>query len=89
MEPLALLAALWGLVMAVSPALQIRRIVERRSAADVSISYLAVLQVGFSLWIAYGISLGNVALIVPNGAAFAVGAVTMFVSWRFRLRAAR
>ena len=45
-------AASWGIVMALSPVLQIRRILERRSSDDVSISYFLVLLFGFTLWIA-------------------------------------
>jgi uncharacterized protein with PQ loop repeat len=48
------------------------------------VSYLAVLQVGFTLWIAYGIALGNVAIIVPNSVAFLVGVATILIAVRFR-----
>jgi uncharacterized protein with PQ loop repeat len=83
-DALAVIAATWGVMMALSPVLQLRRILERRSSADISIAYLAVLQVGFTLWIAYGISLGNVAIIVPNSVAFLVGAATIGIALRFR-----
>ena len=83
-DALALLAASWGVMMALSPALQLRRILERRSSADISIAYLAVLQVGFTLWIAYGTSLGNLAIVVPNSVAFLVGAATIVIALRFR-----
>lgn len=83
-EVLPVLAAGWGVLMAVSPALQIRRMVHRRSSADLSLSYLAVLLIGFMLWVAYGISIGNLALIVPNAVAFAVGVATVFVALRYR-----
>ena len=85
-DALAILAAGWGVLMAISPALQIRRILRRRSSADVSLSYLAVLEIGFFLWVSYGIALGNVALIVSNSVACLVGLVTIAVTWRFRLR---
>ena len=83
-DALAVIAATWGVMMALSPVLQLRRILERRSSADISIAYLAVLQVGFTLWMAYGISLGNVAIIVPNSVAFLVGAATIAIALRFR-----
>ena len=83
-DALAPIAASWGVLMAVSPMLQIRRMLERRSSADVSLAYLGVLQVGFTLWIAYGISLGNLALIVPNSVAFLVGVATVIVAVRYR-----
>lgn len=88
-DALGAMAATWGVLMAISPILQVRRMLERRSSADVSISYLAVLQVGFSLWIAYGIALGNAAIIVPNGVAFVVGIVTIAIAYRFRHPTAR
>ena len=81
---LAVVAASWGVFMAVSPLLQIRRMVQRRSSSDLSLSYLAVLLIGFALWIAYGISLGNPALIIPNGVALAVGIATVLVALRYR-----
>lgn len=83
-EILAVLAASWGVLMALSPILQIRRILERRSSADVSIGYLGVLLVGFALWAGYGLSIANAALIVPNGVALVVGLATVLVAWRYR-----
>ncbi len=87
-DTLAVMAATWGVVMALSPALQIRRILQRQSSDDVSIGYLGVLLIGFCLWIAYGISIGNAALIVPNGVALVVGVVTVVVARRYRTPAA-
>jgi uncharacterized protein with PQ loop repeat len=75
--------------MAVSPVLQIRRITLRRSSADVSLAYLAVLQVGFCLWVAYGLALANPIIAVPNLTAAVVGVVTMAISWRYRNAAER
>ena len=83
-ESLGFAAAAWGVLMAISPLLQIRRMLERRSSADVSIAYLAVLQFGFLLWIGYGISLGNPVIAVPNSVAAIVGALTMAVAWTLR-----
>jgi MtN3 and saliva related transmembrane protein len=83
-DALPVLAAGWGVLMAISPFFQIQRILARRSSADVSIAYLAVLEVGFLLWVAYAISIGNVPLMVPNTIAFVVGAATIAVTLRFR-----
>jgi len=38
-DALAVLAASWGVLMALSPILQVRRMVERRSSADISIAW--------------------------------------------------
>ena len=83
-DALGWIAASYGVLMAVSPALQIRRMLERRSSADVSLSYLLVLEVGFLLWIAYGVALPNVAIIVPNAVAVSVGLATILVARHYR-----
>ena len=43
-----------------------------------------MLQGGFTLWIAYGIALRNLAIIVPNTVAFLVGVATILIAVRFR-----
>jgi uncharacterized protein with PQ loop repeat len=57
---------------------------QRRSSADVSIGYLAVIELGFALWVLYGIAIPNWALIVANSVAFTVGLVTILVALRLR-----
>lgn len=81
---LAVGAATWGVAMALAPVLQMRAILATRSSRSVSVGYQQVLLVGFLLWLAYGIALGNAALIVPNTIAAVVSAVTIAVSLRFR-----
>ena len=81
---LAISAATWGIAMAVSPVLQIRKIVHHRSSHGVSVGYMTVLFVGFLLWLAYGIALGNWAMIVPNIVAAIVIVATMAVTLRYR-----
>lgn len=83
-DALAVLAAGWGVLMALSPILQVRRMLHRRSSADISVAYLLVLEVGFTLWLAYGIALGNVAIIVPNCVALLIGLATILIAMRFR-----
>ncbi len=84
MDALAVLAGSWGVLMGISPLLQIRRIVQRGSSADVSIGYLTVLIVGFALWAAYGASIANVALIISNSVALVVGLATIAIARRYR-----
>jgi MtN3 and saliva related transmembrane protein len=55
-----------------------------RSSKDVSIASLVVLVVGFGVWISYGLSLGNLALIVPNVVAIVVTIATIAIALRFR-----
>ena len=74
---LAVAAAAWGVLMGVSPVLQIRRMLRQRSSRDVSIGYFTILLIGFLLWISYGIAARNLALIVPNAVALLIGASTI------------
>ena len=81
---LAVAAATWGVAMALAPLLQVRSILTNRSARAVSVAYQQVLLVGFMLWLAYGIALDNLALIIPNIVAAIVSVATIAVSLRYR-----
>jgi MtN3 and saliva related transmembrane protein len=83
---LGVAAAIWGVVMAISPALQIRKMLQHRSSREVSVAYFWVLLVGFVLWVAYGISIENWYLLVPNAVAFTVCATTIAVARHYRTR---
>ena len=83
-DALAVTAATYGVLMAIAPLLQIRRMLETRSSADVSLGYLWVLEIGFGLWMAYGISLPNLAIVIPNSVAVTVGLATILVARHFR-----
>ena len=54
-DALGVAAAFWGVLMAVSPGLQIRKMLHHGSSREVSIAYFWVLLVGFTLWVAYGL----------------------------------
>jgi MtN3 and saliva related transmembrane protein len=81
---LAVAAAAWGVLMGVSPVLQIRRMLRQRSSRDVSVGYFSILLVGFLLWIGYGIASRNLALIVPNTVALLIGVSTIAIALRLR-----
>lgn len=76
---LGIAAATWGVVMAVAPLLQVRRMVIRRSSDDLSLGYFAVLLPGFALWMGYGWAGADWPLVVPNALALAVGVATVIV----------
>jgi MtN3 and saliva related transmembrane protein len=81
---LAVAAAAWGVLMGISPLLQIRQMLRLRSSRDVSVGYFAILMIGFGLWIGYGIAARNLALIVPNTVALLIGASTMAIALHLR-----
>jgi len=83
-DALGITAASFGVLMAISPLLQIRRMFQTRSSTDVSLGYLWVIEVGFFVWMAYGLSLRNLAIVIPNCVAVAVTLATILVAYRFR-----
>lgn len=73
-----------GLLMAVSPVLQVRRMFETRSSRDFSLAYPTLLCAGFVLWLAYGISLGNLPMMLSNTASLSFMLLTIGVAMYFR-----
>jgi len=88
LELLALMSGTWGVLMATSPLFQMRRILQRRSSADVSIATMGVLSVGSVIWLVYGSALGNLAIAIPNLVGLIVWVATIAVTLRFRSTAA-
>jgi len=81
---LAIVASTFGVVMGAAPALQIRKMLTERSSRDVSIGYFAILAIGSTLWASYGVSLGNLAILIPNVVAILADIATMLVAHRLR-----
>ncbi len=81
---LGVLAGSFGVVMGASPLLQAIRAHRRRSSADVSLTFLLILMIGGMAWLAYGLALGNAALIVANLAGVSASATAVGVTtyWR-------
>ena len=77
-------AATWGIVMAVAPALQIVRMFRRNSSDDVSVGYFTLLVPGFLLWVAHGITIGDVFLTVPNALAAMTAIAVIAITIRMR-----
>ena len=73
-------ATTYGVAMSLAPLLQARKMWRQRSSRDVSILYLTVLLVGFSLYLAYGFSISNRLLIVTNSVSIAATAVTLVIA---------
>jgi len=79
----------WGLLMSVAPLLQVRVIIRRRTSAGVSAAWIAVLLVGFILWLCYGIETRVSPLIITNSVSCAIGAATLAVILLYRPRKER
>jgi MtN3 and saliva related transmembrane protein len=78
-----------GLAMALSPVLQIRRMLRTRSSNDLSLLYLSLLDLGFLVWVAYGASISNWVLVGSNSASFTFMTATILIAIRYRRGGAR
>ena len=85
---LGTLALIAGVLMAMSPALQVRRMLQTRSSRDYSLGYPTLLCVGFVFWLAYGLALPNWSIILSNMASLAFMLSTIGVALYFRRGAA-
>ena len=77
-------ALIAGVLMAMSPTLQVRRMLQTRSSRDYSLGYPSLLCVGFVFWLAYGLSLVNWSIILSNLASLAFMLSTIGVALYFR-----
>jgi uncharacterized protein with PQ loop repeat len=84
---LGVLAGTFGVCSGASPLLQAVRTHRRRSSEDVSLTFLGVLLAGGLAWLAYGIALGNAALVLANGIAVigTLTAIAVTLRWRPRV----
>ncbi len=73
-------ATVYGVLMSLAPLLQARKMWLRRSSKDISILYLVVLLVGFSLYLAYGVSISNRLLIITNSVSIVATASTLLLA---------
>lgn len=85
---LALASATFGMAMAFAPLLQAQRMRARGSGADVSVLFLAIIATGAATWAAYGVALGNWALIAPNAVGTMTNLLTMAYAVTLRGRPA-
>lgn len=55
-----------------------------RSTADVSLAMFLMLVTGICLWLAYGIIIGDLPLILSNGVTLVLAAAILWAKIRFR-----
>ncbi len=81
---LSVVAGTFGVLMGVSPLLQASRAHQRRSSADISMPFLALLWIGAAAWLAYGIALSNTAMMVANTVSLIACSTAIAVSHHWR-----
>lgn len=78
------IAAAMGVLMALSPLLQARRIRIARDSSEVSSGVFMVMRVNASAWLLYGFASANAILIVPNLVALLTTTATLAAIRRHR-----
>jgi uncharacterized protein with PQ loop repeat len=79
---LALIAAVYGVISSLSPTLQIVRMRRAGSSDSLSRSYVMIGAGGYLIWFAYGLSLGNMPLIVCDAIGAAMQLTVLW--WAYR-----
>ena len=82
-ELLATIATLYGVGGALSILLQARRVVRRRTSADVSLPFLATYVGGYAIWLLYGVSIASVPIVLVHALGLLTGTVTLAVAVRY------
>jgi uncharacterized protein with PQ loop repeat len=77
-----------GLVAAMSLLLQARRLARLGSACEVSIPVRLVALAGYSIWLAYGVAIGDLPLVLVDLAGVAGAALVLRVTLSLRRRRA-
>jgi uncharacterized protein with PQ loop repeat len=77
-----------GLVMAVSMLVQARRLSRLGSACEVSIPVRVLALAGYAVWLAYGIAISDIPLILVDLAGVAGAALVLHVTVSLRRRTA-
>ena len=72
------------MLVGLAPLAQLRRVVKRKSAGDISVTWLALYGGGCLVWLLYGASAGSLPLIVSQAASLASVSATLVVVRRFR-----
>jgi uncharacterized protein with PQ loop repeat len=85
---LGMAGTLIGLIAAMSLLLQARRLARLGTACEVSIPMRALALAGYSVWLGYGLAIGDVPLILVDLAGVAGAALVLRVSITLRRRRA-
>lgn len=85
-SPVAALALVYGVVVALAPLVQLQRVLKRRSSADLSLTWMTLYAGGCLVWLLYGVSIDSLPLIVSQAANFGSISATLVVARRFRTK---
>jgi uncharacterized protein with PQ loop repeat len=81
---LACAATGYGVFAALAALLQMRQMLRRRASCDISARFFAAYAGGYAIWLLYGLSVGNLPLIVVDAAGLVCGCLTLAVALSLR-----
>src|SRR6516165_7238110 len=81
---LATRATAYGVLAGVSVLLQARQMLSRHSSCEVSGRFFALYAGGYAIWLLYGLSVGNLPLIIVDGVGLLCGGLTLAVTLALR-----
>ena len=77
------LGILAGTLTTISFIPQVLRIVQTRSAHDISLGMFTVFAIGTALWLTWGIAQGALPVIIANFVTLVLSIVIMVLKWRY------
>jgi uncharacterized protein with PQ loop repeat len=77
-------ATVYGVLGALKTLLQARQMLARRTSREISARFLASYAGGYAIWLTYGLSTGNLPLIVVDTAGLFCGGLTLAVALSLR-----
>ncbi|HSN59779.1 MAG TPA: SemiSWEET transporter [Ferruginibacter sp.] len=84
MDYLKLLGLAAGTITSITFLPQVIHIYKTKSAKDLSLGMLALLILGVSMWLTYGIIVKDVAIIYTNSMVLAMSLVMLYFKFRFK-----
>lgn len=86
MDPITLLGLAAALLTSIAFVPQVIRNFRRKHVADLSWSTFGTFTVGVTLWLAYGIAIGSLPIILANIFTLAVCLLNLWQMWAYRAR---
>lgn len=83
-ELLALVATGYGVFAALTALLQMQQMLRRRTSCDISARFFASYTGGYAIWLLYGLSVGDLPLILVDAAGLLCGGMTLVVALSLR-----
>lgn len=84
MSGIQILGLLAGTITSITFLPQVIKVWKSRSAKDLSLIMLLLLMVGVSLWLAYGLVLGDAAIIYTNSMVFLMSSILLFFKLKYK-----